>query len=370
MRLHNRRLSRSAGWALGALAGLAATSASAQPFQGLYVGAGVGYHDTQDIKASGTPVSALGSAGLKLRVNGGFVGLVSVGYGLGNGFRFEIEGSDRLNNLGHLTGTPFPTSATGSLQTYAVMANALFDLDVGSPWVYPYLGGGVGYAWTDLDRLGASSNNPVYGFSSSASKGGFAYQGIAGLSFPIPNVPGLSMSAEYRLFGQPDSRNLSGSAATPGGRTVPANLRIGSTFDNAGLIGIRYAFDVQLPSMPVVVQAPPVPAAARSYLVFFDWDRALLNDRARQIVRDAAEASRHVTVTRIEVNGNTDTSGSPAYNQRLSMRRARVVAAELIKDGVARDAIAIHGFGDTHLLVSTGPGVREPQNRRVEIVLK
>ncbi len=368
MRVRNRMLLPLTG-ALATI-GLAIFPASAQPFQGLYVGAGVGYHDTKDIKASPTPVSAFGTAGLKLRVNGGFVGLASVGYGLGNGFRFEIEGSDRLNNLGHLSGTSFPTSATGSLQTYAVMANALFDLDVGSPWIYPYVGGGVGYAWSDLNRLGASSANPPFGFSSSATKGGFAYQGIAGLSFPIPNVPGLSMSAEYRLFGQPGSRNLSGTVIAAGGRTVPANLHIGSTLDNAGLIGIRYAFNVQPPPTPVAAQPVPAPAAARSYLVFFDWDRAALNDRSRQIVRDAAEASRHAAVTRIEVNGNADTSGTQAYNRALSLRRARVVAAELVKDGVARDAITMQGFGDMQLLVPTGPGVREPQNRRVEILLK
>ena len=44
--------------------------------------------------------------------------------------------------------------------------------------------------------------------------------------------------------------------------------------------------------------------------------------------------------------------------------------AELIKDGVPQGAIAIQGFGDTQLLVPTGPGVREPQNRRVEIVIR
>jgi outer membrane protein OmpA-like peptidoglycan-associated protein len=77
-----------------------------------------------------------------------------------------------------------------------------------------------------------------------------------------------------------------------------------------------------------------------------------------------------VQVTRIEVNGYTDTSGKAEYNQALSVRRAQAVAGELVRDGVPRNAIDIQGFGDTHLLVSTGPGVREPQNRRVEIVMR
>ena len=113
----------------------------------------------------------------------------------------------------------------------------------------------------------------------------------------------------------------------------------------------------------------PAPAVARSYLVFFDWDKADLTDRARQIVSEAAANSTKVQYTRIEVNGYTDTSGTPKYNQGLSVRRAKAVAAELVKDGVPEAAIAIQGFGETHLLVPTGPGVREPQNRRVEIII-
>ena len=57
-------------------------------------------------------------------------------------------------------------------------------------------------------------------------------------------------------------------------------------------------------------------------------------------------------------------------NQGLSVRRAQAVANELVRDGVPKDVISIQGFGDTHLLVPTGPGVREPQNRRVEIIIR
>jgi outer membrane protein OmpA-like peptidoglycan-associated protein len=117
--------------------------------------------------------------------------------------------------------------------------------------------------------------------------------------------------------------------------------------------------------------APGAPAVAptRTYLVFFDWDRADLTDRARQIVAEAAQASPHVQTTRIEVNGYTDLSGTPAYNQKLSVRRAQQVQNELVRDGVAPGEISIHGYGESNPLVPTAPGVREPQNRRVEIIL-
>jgi OOP family OmpA-OmpF porin len=104
--------------------------------------------------------------------------------------------------------------------------------------------------------------------------------------------------------------------------------------------------------------------------VFFDWDKATLSDRARQIIREAADNSTRVQYTRIEVNGYTDTSGSPQYNMGLSVRRAQAVAGELVRDGVPRGSISIQGFGQTHLLVPTADGVREPQNRRVEIIIR
>jgi hypothetical protein len=126
--------------------------------------------------------------------------------------------------------------------------------------------------------------------------------------------------------------------------------------------------------MPAVGAAAAVPAAAvapaRSYLVFFDWDKSNLTVRARQIIKEAADNSTHVQYTRIEVNGYTDTSGTPQYNMGLSIRRADAVKGELVKDGVPATAITTQGFGETHLLVPTGAGVREPQNRRVEIVIR
>ena len=155
---------------------------------------------------------------------------------------------------------------------------------------------------------------------------------------------------------------------TPPGGTV--SMKLNQQYSNNFLFGVRYAFNVAHRSRCAAPAASasrgPVP---RSYLVFFDWDKAALTDRARQIIKEAADNSTHVQYTRIEVNGYTDTSGTHQYNQGLSVRRAKAVQAELIKDGVPQNAITIQGFGETHLLVQTGPDVREPQNRRVEIII-
>ena len=80
---------------------------------------------------------------------------------------------------------------------------------------------------------------------------------------------------------------------------------------------------------PAPIASVPEVTPVRTYLVFFDWDRAELSARARQIVATAAEASTHVQTTRIEVNGYTDLSGTAAYNQKLSDRRASTVKTEL-----------------------------------------
>ncbi len=337
--------------------------ASAQPVTGLYIGAvgGANFMQRDQVR-----VAIPGSPGPRYGTNGfdtGYVGIGSVGYGFGNGLRLEAEGNYRRNDYGH--GTPgFAT--TGHEDTYGAMANALFDLDIGSPYIYPYIGVGAGYA--RVNQRAGYVLSPYTG-SLNSSSNGFAYQAIAGLSFPVPPVVGLSFVAEYRYY------------AVNGDQTYPTRVtgvaasgqyKTRGDYDHALMLGLHYAFNVVPPPPAAAPAVPPVPAAeaARTYLVFFDWDRADLTPRARQVVSEAAQATTRTQVTKIEVNGYTDTSGTMGYNQALSVRRAQSVANELVRDGVPRAAISIQGFGQTRLLVPTGAGVREPQNRRVEILLR
>lgn len=103
------------------------------------------------------------------------------------------------------------------------------------------------------------------------------------------------------------------------------------------------------------------------FLVFFDWSKATLTAEARRIIASAAEEFKASGQARIVATGYTDTSGSEAYNQILSERRADAVKAELVRLGVPGDQIVTIGKGESNPLVPTGPNVREPQNRRVEI---
>jgi len=67
------------------------------------------------------------------------------------------------------------------------------------------------------------------------------------------------------------------------------------------------------------------------------------------------------------VVGHTDTSGSVAYNMRLSERRAKATADQLVADGIAQTALDVSWKGESDPAVQTGDGVKEPLNRRATI---
>jgi OOP family OmpA-OmpF porin len=339
-------------------------AAQAQPITGLYVGAGAGVNLMQDETAKITAAGFTGGGWLKTRVGPAFD--VDLGYGLGNGLRAEIEGSYRYNTFHGPSGG---ANVGGQEQKYGAMVNVLYDFVGLVPYVQPYVGAGVGYQWAQ-DRNLYVSGGGVTVAARTDTDGKFAYQGIVGAAFPIASAPGLAITADYRFLGLVGDRNYGGTISS-GGVSVPATAKLNNDLNHTFLVGFRYAFGAAPAPVaaPAAAQVPPSPVS-RSYLVFFDWDKATLTDRARQIVSEAAANSTKVQYTRLEVNGYTDTSGTPQYNQGLSVRRAQAVAAELVKDGVPKNTISIQGFGETHLLVPTGAGVREPQNRRVEIIIK
>jgi OmpA-OmpF porin, OOP family len=144
--------------------------AEAQPFRGFYIGGAAGYNLPENDNLAG---------GGQIKPGGGFVGLGSVGYGLGNGIRFELEGNYRESPLPAISSAEV-ASNSGFLNTYGVMGNLLYDMDIGLPWLYPYIGGGAGYAWSHFSRQRTytGAEFPLLSSSYDQTEGGFAFQAI------------------------------------------------------------------------------------------------------------------------------------------------------------------------------------------------
>ena len=226
------------------LAGILATAlpalASAQPVSGVYLGGGLGVDIPfrQTIKASG-----LVDETLKINWNPGFAGLISVGYGFGNGLRAELEGSYRSSGVDRISGTDVANFSGGSQLNYGLMVNGFYDFKVGVDWVYPYLGAGVGYQWTRLNdyRLGPADHR-AFGMAVSGTDGSFAYQAIAGAAFPVRAVPGLSLTAEYRFLGTLADESFGGYKINPKRVRTDGSLSFGTQQHSTILFGVRFAF--------------------------------------------------------------------------------------------------------------------------------
>lgn len=137
----------------------------------------------------------------------------------------------------------------------------------------------------------------------------------------------------------------------------------------------------QPPAVPVAEAFPApvtesgkgdaVPVEQAMFIVFFDWDKSTITAGANDVLDAVAqEINTRKDVKGMVVVGHTDTSGSVAYNQKLSLKRANAVKDGLVARGVAADKIRAEGRGKTDLLVQTADGVREPANRRAQITLE
>jgi outer membrane protein OmpA-like peptidoglycan-associated protein len=162
-----------------------------------------------------------------------------------------------------------------------------------------------------------------------------------------------------------------GSAPNP----KPADLRVmeTTTYTAAPSAPIVAAVEPVAPApLLVVAEAPPPPTpppAINAFIVFFNFDKSNLTAEAMQVVALAVKTAKDSGMVRITVTGHTDTVGSQRYNQALSERRARAVKTEMIRLGMNGTDVSTIGRSFLEPLVATGPGVREPQNRRAMIDL-
>lgn len=116
------------------------------------------------------------------------------------------------------------------------------------------------------------------------------------------------------------------------------------------------------------------PALAQSpgedpFRVFFDWSKPELTRDARSTLDEVVVAYQRLKPSRVVVAGHTDRSGPVGVNLAESRRRAIAVKSYLTAQGVSASAVTVSAFGESQPIVATEDGVREAQNRRVEISL-
>lgn len=320
---------------------------------GFYVTGSAGLVMPRDSDLDGTGVNTSAS------LDKGWGAFLGAGYGWANGIRGELEFGHQSVGVDSVGGA---AGSTGDYKVWSAMANVLYDFRMGLP-VVPYIGAGIGVARLDLDGVG-----PVAGSSIDQAENAFAYQAMAGLGYALTEQ--LTASLGYKYFAVPDASSYT----TGTGTSVDSDYASHNV-----LVGLRYSFNTPAKPAPTPVAQPapapqpappPPPQVARNYIVFFDWDSVVLTDEAKGILRTAADNAKRVAPVRINATGHADRSGPDGYNQALSLRRANAVKAELVRLGVPESEIAVGGRGEAEPLVATADGIREPQNRRVQIILQ
>jgi OmpA-OmpF porin, OOP family len=309
-----------------------------------------------------------------------------VGYDFG-AFRLEAEASYRAADLqdvsagsqglalNPVTGGTFNTftgtrEALGEVNALSFMLNGLFDFGP-DDGLQAFAGGGIGVARVDMDGR-VNTNGPGVWDDSDT---GLAWQLLAGVRAPLSDS--WDVGLKYRYFNVPDIGLID-----PLGRSLETKLSSHSILGS-----ITYNFggeEAPPPPAPVVAPPPPPPAPpppprpapppppkaacnTGPYIVFFDFDKSDITSEAAGILNSAVTAYANCGTASVMLAGHTDRAGSVKYNVGLAERRNAAVRTYLSGRGIPAARITGEAFGEAKPRVPTADGVREAQNRRVEV---
>jgi outer membrane protein OmpA-like peptidoglycan-associated protein/opacity protein-like surface antigen len=377
-----------------------------------YVGGDFGATIVEDIGFDfgiGPVIPGAGSnAQIGLNHDYGYDAALFVGYDLG-AFRIEaevaykrarvddIETSVQLPGRPSAGGAPVGAAVTpdlypaggGRTSALSFMINGMLDFG-DDDGVSGFVGGGVGVARVDYNNVRAFSNQ---GAAIDDSDTRFAWQVVAGLRQAISD--NVDITLRYRFFNADNIRTVDFRGLESESRFRSHSLLGGITFNfgappppppppppcpegwSRDASGVCVAPPAPPPppqtqtcpngAVILATEACPEPPPIGPFIVFFDWDKDDITPAAAGILDNAAAAYQQTGRASVTLAGHADRSGSDAYNVGLSQRRANNVRSYLAGRGVPDGSITTEAFGESRPLVDTADGVREPQNRRVEI---
>ena len=345
-----------------------------------------------------------GNSNVEIDHRYGYDGALFAGYDLG-AFRLEAEVAYKRARLDELE-TAIRLPGVGGGPQGGAVAQGVFDagggnttalsfmingmLDFGDDdGVSGFVGGGAGVARVSFNNLRRFNNQGAFLDDSDTR---FAWQIVAGVRQAISD--NMDVTVRYRFFNVDDVRTVNWlgdesevrfrSHSLLGGITFnfgapeviipPAPCPPGWTRDINGVCQAPPPPPVTTkfcppngPTIPITQECPRQEVPVGPFIVFFDWDKSDITPQAASILDNAAQAYAQTGQAQVVLAGHADRSGPADYNVGLSQRRAENVRQYLAGRGVPEGVMRTEAFGESRPLVETADGVREPQNRRVEI---
>jgi OOP family OmpA-OmpF porin len=316
---------------IGAASALVLTASMAQADysrDGWYFGLEGGMVNIPDTKLGGDDFEA----------DNGLAAFGTVGYALSNS-NWRLEGE-----IGYRENDAEVDQQDGwELTEWSYFVNAVYDFKFNSDRFGFSLGAGLGMDNPRLEVGAVKDSDWVP-----------AVQGLVGATYRLSQHWDLALNYRYLHMADPEFKEFTANDMELKKHTLT--------------LGFRYGYNEPPapPAEPPVVVPPPAP---KQFIVFFGYNKCNITAEADAVLSEAASAAKSSGSASVRIVGHTDTSGSNAYNQKLSECRANAAKTNLVGKGVSEGSISSSGKGETELMVQTGDGVKEPQNRRATIDL-